>query len=506
MNLTPTVGRDNFIYSCTCSGYLDFAFESKADKIPIASFENGFNTEKNKKSSVYIIEGNFRSPIFKNFNVNTPNLNSYIDLWSWYVNTSSLNGGENLVKSELFYVSEMTGLLASHVINENQNINIEATLGVESNETPVAVSSKIEFSENKNESFAGEKWRTIIYEDENTPSKYLIQTELYPTIEETKSIIESKISVESKEIQKYIAIANNSEYKFSVELLDLNEKICNGQNDFTYTHVSGDDIWDDVSKVIVKNRYNVDENKCICEISGITSGYVSPSSGEMKTYNWDFNLKRKQGVIADYLTFKGRHTESTTPHPILKQALHIVQNGSAPQPDGSYALTWNIAFDIYDDERNIDKTPGLNSTTIGESNFISINADENLLSRIEIESLTYENNKYNLALIIKNIDIAKFTNDHTNKYHSVTSNIKANIRLDNGNVAQVELKNLKFKLPKYIDQDNDGIPDFSDLCPGFSSQDNNDTDNDGIGDPCDECPQDPLNKCKEVTGEGSNKE
>nr|WP_321497135.1 PEF-CTERM sorting domain-containing protein [uncultured Methanolobus sp.] len=44
------------------------------------------------------------------------------------------------------------------------------------------------------------------------------------------------------------------------------------------------------------------------------------------------------------------------------------------------------------------------------------------------------------------------------------------------------------------DEDEDGVCDCNDICPGYN--DKIDTDRDGVPDGCDSCPEDPTNTCQ----------
>ena len=492
MNLTPTKGRDNFVYICTCAGYLNFAIDAKADKLPIGQFSSGMNIEKTKKSSVYLLEGNFRSPLFNHYNRATPNLQTLIDLWSWYVRTSGLDDGESILSQNLYYINEMTGLLASHSKSDVQNIKLEASLKVEVNAGPASVNSSLDFGGDQKESFTGNNWRTLVYEEDPSVGKYSIRTERLPSIVDTKQMIEQKVFVETKELPDYKALANNSVYKFSVWLLGLNEKICTEGNAFEYQHQSGDVVWSNPASVAVRSAYDKTDNKCICEISGSTKNNISPTDlNTTLNYTWEFKLIHNTEVKDQALEFKGSNSESTTAHPIVSQQLDdIIKNGTSPQMDGSMAFIWNIPLDIFDDDRLVDRTPGLTATFNGTPSFGSPTADANLISQIRPVSLVYQNGKYNLSLILKNVDMSRFTYIPTS-VDPVSGTVKANVKLATGAYTTVELKNIKISIPKYLDSDNDGIPDFRDLCPNLSGNNNADSDGDGIGDSCDLCPNTP---------------
>lgn len=497
MTISPRARTNTFKYLCSCSGYVDFAIKADA-AVPVTKFKTSFEKEKQSSANLFLLEGWFKSPLVDRLKILNGDIVTYLDLWVWYSNDEEAIN--SIGAGELYYVSQLHGAMVGYSQESKSSTEIKTKLNVDANIAPVKVKSEFKFGGENKELFEANAWATIIYSD-NNDGKLELEYGKFPTAKATKDFIESSIEPVSQEHSESKAISNSSTFKFIMRLPGFNESACNeGKNTWLYSHMSGDDIFQDQSSISVSSNYDQDAGDCLCTISGLTKSNVAPAN-DFKDYQWDYKLTSSNDVRGMALEFESSHSETTTSDPKLEQRDPIVQWATIPVGTG-FEFTWRIPIDVDDDERNIKREEGKTVSFIGSPTYSSSTAEDELMQMIKVKNMVYDNGKFYLNLFADNVEIDKFE-IRPKFYHATDITAKVEVDLATGNKkVPVQIRNLKIKFPKYLDSDGDGIADHLDLCPGVNNSNNDDNDNDGIGNPCDFCPDVANTLADNVDGDG----
>lgn len=159
LNPEPRPGFDAFLLTKNCSGYLKAHLDGGL-KPPYASFTAALDTDANKKSTVVAVAGSFVSPITEILRANDARTTELMALlWYFYQDHPEYAGSAS-------YLAQFEGVMIKHLTDAGTIRRHEQSLGVNVS-VPLAgqLKSGVTRGGEREESFSGTDWETIVYTD-----------------------------------------------------------------------------------------------------------------------------------------------------------------------------------------------------------------------------------------------------------------------------------------------------------------------------------------------------
>ncbi len=343
--VNPDASFDSFLLTKNCSGYLKAALDAGIEP-PYAAFAAALNTDDRKESSIVALSGSFISPLHLLLESNDQRtVEALLNLWSFYKeNPAYIN--------RAFYLREFEGVMIKHVSTAEENLRIERELGLNIN-LPLAahLQANLGWENTSQTTFSGTDWETIIFADFNENYR---KEDLFSPLPGPDDIEEYFQTIQPiyEKARDFPLMTEGVEHRHFMIVEGIPEEMT--QNYW---------VLDNVSKGVYEGKPGLQANYfqnedgsygCRFTIIGQPSSdnFRGPNAYRPGKLDVSYQIRSREAVGGEYLTFNVNHEIQTSSHPIAE-----IKEGEfdlSKKEDRKFAFQWTFDIVIEDDENPVD--------------------------------------------------------------------------------------------------------------------------------------------------------
>jgi hypothetical protein len=388
--------RPNFLLRANCAAYIEAAAKAKIG-IPVGNFESALDANSKSESSVVLIYGWIKSPLFQYLSNSETQLQAYQDIWNFYYDKI------NFINNA-FFIEEFYGLQVKHLQGQEQNVEFDSKLDIKGGTGIFFGKLSTSGGLIKSSIYTQTNWETyLIQNDDKTNVKW----KKLPDLIEIKNKIEKDISKSIKSINEF-NVATKGEFTHFAILKGIDQNLCGiSTTNWELKLDSKGGIYKNNFAEITNVEYDHLEKTCICKINGYLEEELFLDLTSPLVINYTLVnkkiIKTNNGSYEE-LSFNFSNSFTRSNHPTARTNSQMINYGTKPSPAGQNfsEIFWEIPIYFIDQNKPVD-------FSIGKKAIINIDKDNPSFSSLgSDESISILNFRAELDEMNNNIYMLRF--------------------------------------------------------------------------------------------------
>jgi hypothetical protein len=344
--INPEDNFDTYFMHKTCSAYLKSALDAGIQP-PYSTFKAALETDSRRESSVIAISGSFISPLKTVLSANDyRTTETMLKLWQFYQeNPEYINN--------LFFLREFEGVMLKHISDTEKNLQIEMEGGLNlMGPLPAHLKTSLGIGNNTNLAFSGTDWETIVYTDFDYPNN---KSQLFSPLPSPSAIsryLDNIRPVFQREEDLPLMI-EGIDYKHFLIVEGIPPSMCN--NFWELANVQ-DGVYENLPTLQAEPYYDEINQTSGCRFTITGKPMSEHFQGQLEDLpgklNVKYQIRSKQALDGQYLTFAVNEEVQTSAHPIAN-----ISGGEfdlTKKEGWEFAFQWQFAIEIEDAYNPVD--------------------------------------------------------------------------------------------------------------------------------------------------------